>query len=645
MQGFSRVLSSHAIRGSVGVGMTADDRFDNPPLMCDIVMKGGITSGVVYPGAVLALSERYRFASIGGASAGGIAAAITAAAEHGRATGGFDRIADLPGELAGTGPDGRPFMLQLFRPDPPTRRLFAVLLAVLQHGALGLLTVFEAFWRFPVVALAVALAAIGLAVLGPLSAALAVAGVFLAVVILVAGVVVDLVRAVRRLPANDFGLCRLGPRPGDDDAPALTGWLHRRIQETAGRGPGEPPLTFADLWAGRDEVLPDPGPERLERLVALSRNPRARAVDLQMMTTDLTHGRPMRLPVPYQRHKRILEHGGGLLFDPYELRRFFPGDVVDHLVAHAPATSPGTAEHLRRVEKAHLRHFPIGPDLPVVVATRMTLSFPVLISAIPLYELDFGAGDEPPLRRVLFSDGGITSNFPVHFFDSLLPTRPTFGLNLTAFQPGEAPDPADPCDAVRKPPRPSASAHPPAAPIDDLGGFATAIKDAAQNWRDNAQAELPGFRDRIVEVKLAPGEGGLNLTMDADKIRELNARGECAGRQLVELFAGDGTGKPEQWNDHRFVRYRAAMSLIERLMREYDRGYRAPADPVTVPYDERVAAGVDPPYPFTEESLRVAQRTTEGYLRLVGDWDDAGTTLDDARVPRPPSTLRVVPPV
>ena len=32
---------------------------------CDVVMKGGITSGVVYPPAICELAETYRFRSIG----------------------------------------------------------------------------------------------------------------------------------------------------------------------------------------------------------------------------------------------------------------------------------------------------------------------------------------------------------------------------------------------------------------------------------------------------------------------------------------------------------------------------------------------------------------------------------------------------
>jgi predicted acylesterase/phospholipase RssA len=46
---------------------------------CDIIMKGGITSGIVYPKAVCRLALEYRFRSIGGTSAGAIAAAATAA--------------------------------------------------------------------------------------------------------------------------------------------------------------------------------------------------------------------------------------------------------------------------------------------------------------------------------------------------------------------------------------------------------------------------------------------------------------------------------------------------------------------------------------------------------------------------------------
>ena len=47
---------------------------------CDLVMKGGITSGIVYPLAACELARQYRFRSIGGSSAGAIGAVMVAAA-------------------------------------------------------------------------------------------------------------------------------------------------------------------------------------------------------------------------------------------------------------------------------------------------------------------------------------------------------------------------------------------------------------------------------------------------------------------------------------------------------------------------------------------------------------------------------------
>jgi len=37
-------------------------------LQCDLVMRGGITSGIVYPRAIAKLAETYNFRSIGGTS-------------------------------------------------------------------------------------------------------------------------------------------------------------------------------------------------------------------------------------------------------------------------------------------------------------------------------------------------------------------------------------------------------------------------------------------------------------------------------------------------------------------------------------------------------------------------------------------------
>src|SRR5689334_14643000 len=81
--------------------MTTTSSSTQPGKLCDLVMKGGITSGVVYPLAACELSKSFRFKNIGGTSAGAIAAAAAAAAELGResANGGFRLLADLPNFL------------------------------------------------------------------------------------------------------------------------------------------------------------------------------------------------------------------------------------------------------------------------------------------------------------------------------------------------------------------------------------------------------------------------------------------------------------------------------------------------------------------------------------------------------------------
>jgi predicted acylesterase/phospholipase RssA len=51
---------------------------------CNLVMKGAIVSGVVYPSVITQLKDYHDFHNIGGTSAGAIAAAAAAAAEYRR---------------------------------------------------------------------------------------------------------------------------------------------------------------------------------------------------------------------------------------------------------------------------------------------------------------------------------------------------------------------------------------------------------------------------------------------------------------------------------------------------------------------------------------------------------------------------------
>ena len=102
---------------------------DNPPLECDIVMKGGITSGVIYPRAVCRLAKTYRLRSVGGSSAGAIAAAGAAAAEFGRTAGGFELLEKLPRDITAQSPGGGSVLFHLFQPTKQTHSLYRVFIA------------------------------------------------------------------------------------------------------------------------------------------------------------------------------------------------------------------------------------------------------------------------------------------------------------------------------------------------------------------------------------------------------------------------------------------------------------------------------------------------------------------------------------
>ena len=115
--------------------------YSAPGLSCDLIMKGGITSGVVYPQAACRLATRYRLKQVGGASAGAIAAALTAAAEYHRQhsqgsdadhrvnaeRAGFVRLAAIPTDLGAN-------LGALFQPVRATRPAHSILMAAVAPG-------------------------------------------------------------------------------------------------------------------------------------------------------------------------------------------------------------------------------------------------------------------------------------------------------------------------------------------------------------------------------------------------------------------------------------------------------------------------------------------------------------------------------
>src|ERR1051325_4584550 len=398
---------------------------------CDIIMKGGITSGVGYPLAITELAQEFQFKNIGGTSAGATAAAVAAAAEYRRlATGsmaGFDEIAKLPDFLASK-TDGEPNLLNLFPPTQKMRGLFGLAMAfagdetpsgkvvnalsrlLFLRPWLTLLCFLPALFLFFAVRGQQALGLLGIAVA---EAALLVFGVVLLAVVTL------LHAALVTLPRHRFGLST-GRAPADCALPGVTDWLHERLQTIAGRGTSDKPLTFGDLWtAGQPDV----------DAAKLVNDSDGRSVNSQMITTALSHGRPYRLPSENYR----------FAFRESEFREYFPQAVVDHLIVRGADYEDGANAELfaaAQNDPADDRLYPLpNPwELPVVVAARMSLSFPVLFTLVPLYAVDFTRPKEKrDYERCWFIDGGLSSNFPMSLFDQPFPRWPTFGINLTGF--------------------------------------------------------------------------------------------------------------------------------------------------------------------------------------------------------------------
>jgi len=282
---------------------------------------------------------------------------------------------------------------------------------------------------------------------------------------------------------------------------------------------------------------------------------------------------------------------------------------------------------------------PAPADLPVVVAARMSLSFPVLISAIPLYAVDWGLksnqsardnGEAPALERCWFSDGGISSNFPVHFFDGLLPERPTFGINLRPFHPDFPKDEHDESKNVWFPTRSRQALAPTWNPIGSLVAFLGSIIRTMQNWQDNTQMRLPGYRDRVVHVYLTEEEGGLNLAMPPERVTALTRRGEAAGQAVQNL----------DWDGHRWTRFRTAMAQIQekldRMKELYGGGYRQ-----FLEAHDSTKGRYQRPKGWKEYALK----STDALMDVVEDWekDPDGYRLDNEPLPSPGADLRMGP--
>jgi len=343
------------------------------------------------------------------------------------------------------------------------------------------------------------------------------------------------------IPRNGFGFST-GRAPEGSTKPGVTDWMHDEIQTTAGKKPDEP-LTFADLWTAEGASVDD-----------CRENASLRAINLQMITTSLTHGRPYRLPFEDRR----------FFFKKAELEDYFPEAIVAHMVRHAEPDE-GNPD---------LYCFTDTAQMPIVVAARMSLSFPILFTLVPFYVHDTSV-TPVKLDRAWFIDGGLSSNFPVSLFDSPFPRWPTFGIDLCSPDDRHRINQTDESENIWMPERNEDGRSPnfhrllDKKNVPQIGLYISAILDSIRNWRDNTQMSTPGFLDRVVHIVLDEKEGGLNLNMDPKKIGHLSERGEAAGEKLLSRF-GANANHDMNWNNHRWLRYLIGMTLLQNAMQNME---------------------------------------------------------------------------
>jgi Patatin-like phospholipase len=595
-----------------------DGDFANPAAVCDVIMKGGITSGVVYPLALTELAKQFRLSQVGGTSAGAIAAAAAAAAEYGRHVPGrgFVLLAKLPAEVG-------KILFSLFQPTPALKPVFDVAVAAIGNDSTAtkvMSVIGAALAGFALAAAAGALPGLLIVVAGwwQSNLALAVLGVLLLLIGIIIGVGVCLYRAITKgIPDNDFGLCPGKTQPGNSN-PGLSDWLADMIDNIAGRDPKkDPPLTFGDLSPAEGAGAP------------------RHKISLRMMTTNLTLRRPYSLPFTEANEKIYA-------FRRADFERLFPARITSYLAAHCEKVDDASGEY------GDLYKFPEPEYLPVIVATRMSLSFPLLFCAVPLYARDFTFASEAERakwRKNLFSDGGLSNNFPIQFFDRMLPNSPTFGISLDDFDEKRVPEkikaqypPDDPHSRVWLPAtdQPRSGVLIPGEPLHGIVAFFSRLIDAAKDWQDNLQSTLPGYRDRIVHVGLKSDEGGLNIAMPPKLVLALGEYGARAGMDMRDEFDLD---------EHRWRRFLVAMDRMDHTLDEIAAAYngqggiesfatflnRYPYPPKPVSYKDAA-----------HDHLETLKTRVVDLAELSRRWE-AQLQIPDAQLPHPKTDLRITP--
>jgi hypothetical protein len=168
-----------------------------------------------------------------------------------------------------------------------------------------------------------------------------------------------------------------------------------------------------------------------------------------------------------------------------------------------------------------------------------------------------------------------------------------------------------------------------------------------QNWMDNTQLRVPGYRDRVAHVQLTSDEGGINLNMPTERIAALTERGRCAGEELAARFGpAPPPGTALTWDNHRWVRYRSTMALIQGQLDRFRHAYEWPQQASPRTYHDLIERDSQtPPSSYrwdTVAQMVFALGATQDLVGLSRSWGQEPERFSEG-APRPEPELRVRP--
>jgi hypothetical protein len=533
---------------------------------------------------------------------------------------GSQQLAALPKILTQPG-----FLLSLFAADPPTRPILAAVRSVSESSnpfvaALRLWWALVSGFRISSIVGAV-IGAIVPFVLWRMGYTSARAAIVLGTLWVLAAMTLSaLVAAALTLPSilrrNNFGLAsgyRAGGRLGD---PPLMNWFYDFLNQVAGL-PASQPLTFRHLHEAPlgNDVTGSP-----------------RVVNLEMMTTNLTHGRPHRLPFP--------ENEAPTFY-------FSPGRVGEALSTgsdRAPEAPSAVArsETTKRREPGAVRAAHRRPAGDRRCSHEPQLSRTLQRGAVVVRRFHAEEEPEPAAGHAAGSGAVLVFGWRSQQQLSRAPLRrAAAAMADVRDQPQAAASGSSGRKRLRLPAvlerrglQPRWNRFDDGSSAHQIGGFVGALIDSMQSWRDNLAARMPGYRNRIVHIAQKPSEGGLNLSMDPEVIKKLSDRGQLAGVKLRTEF---------DFNNHVWVRYRVFVSSLWEEVRKFARAYEEP-----MPQDAAAwkwIRGDAPPPPFPSYKLDPPQASelatlTKNVVLGIDAMPEPGAIADS---PRPRPELRQVP--